>query len=175
MTIPDELGSLVPPARLLGRLLVAEADASILRELERDDLRGALLELGIEVPPPDAQESLGIEYFEAFLHPTDGFPPIQSLWQNGQYDGDAAVSVRRIAAAAALEIAPGARGAPPDHIGCILLLWAELEGERRDLAECLRSDHLAWAPKALAPAIARGGFYGAVAKAAAALAQEIVG
>lgn len=107
------------------------------------------------------------------MHPTRGLPPVQSLWQRGQYDADPAAAVRAIAAAAALEVGAGARGAQPDHLGCILSLWADLVGERPELAARLLRDHLAWAERALDGARASGGFYGAVASAAVALVQDL--
>lgn len=175
MSVSDDATALVEPARLIGRLLVREIDAGMLAELTRGDVRDAIAGIGIDLPASADFDALANEYFEALLHPTDGFPPVQSLWQVGQYDGDSAVSVRSIAAAAAREIAPGARGAPPDHLGCILLLWAELFRERPELADRLRRDHLRWAIHALAPLAQRPGFYGSVAAAAVALIREIVG
>lgn len=91
----------------------------------------------------------------------------------GQYDGAAAVAVRAIAKAAALESAPGARGAAPDHIGCILILWAELVHERPDLAERLRREHLSWAPRALAATARDNEFCGSVAAATIELVQRL--
>jgi len=99
---------------------------------------------------------------------------VQSLWQGGQYDGDPAVAVRAIAAAAARELAPGSRGAAPDHLGCILTLWADLVEERPELAARLQQDHLAWAPPALAHARTAGGFYSSVAAASAEFVRELL-
>lgn len=165
--IPDS--ELVPAARLLGRLLVRELDADTVRELQHPAVAAALGEVGIPRPEGADLEALALEYFERFLHPAAGLPPVQSLWHGGQYDGEPAVAVRAIAAAAARELAPGARGAAPDHLGCILLLWAELVEARPELALRLQRDHLAWAIRALGPVQAAGGFYGAVAAAAVAL------
>ena len=70
---------------------------------------------------------------------------MQSLWRNGQYDGDPAAGVRRIAEAANLELTERARGAAPDHLGCVLLLWAELHEARPEFARLLVEHHLPWA------------------------------
>lgn len=156
---------LAPVARLLGRLLVRELDLETVLELQQPELAEALGEIGVRRPDRGDLEALAIEYFERFLHPAAGSPPVQSLWQGGQYDGEPAVAVRAIAAAAACELGPGARGAAEDHLGCILLLWAELVEARPELALRLQRDHLAWAVRALAPVQAAGGFYGAVAAA----------
>ncbi len=171
--VPD--AELAPAARLLGRLLVRELDADTVQELQQPALRGALAEAGVPVPELAAIEALATEYCERFLHPAAGLPPVQSLWQGGQYDGDPAVAVRAIAAAAARELAPGARGAAPDHLGCILLLWADLIETRPELARRLQRDHFAWATRALAPVQAAGGFYGAVAAATVGFVGELAG
>ena len=152
-------------ARLLGRLLLRELDVDTIVALRHPALAAALDEVGLPVPELAAVETLATEYFERFLHPAAGLPPVQSLWQEGRYDGDAAVAIRALAAAAALELAPGARGAAPDHLGCILLLWADLVEPRPELARRVLRDHLAWAVRALAPVQRAGGFYGAVAAA----------
>lgn len=169
---PD--ADLAPVARLLGRLLVREIDEETVAELQQPDVREALAGIGIGVPQAADREALATGYFERFLHPAAGLPPVQSLWQGGQYDGDPAVAVRAIAAAAGRELAPGARGAAPDHLGCILLLWADLAEIRPELAARLQRDHLAWAVRALAPVQAAGGFYGAVAAAAVELVHELL-
>lgn len=161
-------------ARLFGRLLLRELDAETLEELRREDVRAALAELGIDAPDDAELSALSQRFFELFLHPDGALPPVQSLWHNGQYDGDAAASVRRVAEAANLVITDGARGAPPDHLGCVLLLWAELrEQPRPELASLLAQRHLAWAELALRHALADDGFYGAVCRATLSLVRDL--
>jgi TorA maturation chaperone TorD len=108
------------------------------------------------------------------LHPEGAMPPVMSLWRDGQYDGDPARSIRQIADAANRELAEGARSAPPDHLGCILLLWGELCESRRELADLLRTRHLAWAELALQGASKDTGFYGAVSRAAISLIRSLL-
>jgi len=165
--------ALAPVARLLGRLLVRELDADTAAELRQPEVREALQAVGITPPGDDVLEALEARYFDLFLHPPRGLPPVQSLWLRGEYDADPAAAVRAIAAAAALEVGTGARGAAPDQIGCILCLWAELVGGRPELAARLQQNHLAWAERALTDACAAGGFYGAVARAAVALVKDL--
>lgn len=166
-------GNLAPAARLLGRLLVRELDVATVDELAQPAVAAALAELGIAVPPPADLDALAAAYFAHFVRPAAGLPPVQSLWLHGQYDGDAAQAVRAIAEAGSLELAPGARGAPPDHLGCILLLWADIVEDRPDLAARLQRDHFAWGERALS-AVGRGaGFYSSVARAAAMLLREL--
>lgn len=170
---PDDV-ALAPVARLLGRLMVRELDAATAAELRQPEVREALLAVGITAPGDDVLEALAQRYFDLFLHPPRGLPPVQSLWLRGEYDADPAAAVRAIAVAAGLEVGSGARGAPPDQIGCILCLWAELIAERPELAARLQQGHLAWAERALAEACAASGFYGAVACAVVDLLRDLV-
>ena len=173
MSKPQHLDDLTAAARLFARLLVRELDGATLTELQRPDVIDALRELGIELPASEELAALAHRYFELFLHPDGSLPPVQSLWRDGQYGGDAAAGVRKIADASGLELAVGARGAAPDHLGCILMLWAELVCERPELAELLVTHHLAWAPGALRHAAQQPDFYGAVCRAIIALVRDL--
>jgi TorA maturation chaperone TorD len=173
MSDDDDLAALAPATRLLGRLLVRELDAATLADLQAPATAAALRELGIPVPDAAELEPLAARYCALFLHPAGGLPPVQSLWLEGQYDGKAAGAVRALAAASGWQLAAGARGAPPDHLGCILMLWAELVPERPELAARLRADHMAWAEGALRDASRTDGFYGALARATTLLVQAI--
>ena len=156
---------LTAAARMFGRLLIRELDAPTLAELRSADVRDALAALGVAVPDDAELPTLGQRFFELFLHPDGALPPVQSLWLSGQYDGDAAASVRRLAEAANLTLTEGARGVAPDHLGCVLLLWAEVRDARPELAALLAERHLAWAELALQHTLADQGFYGAVCRA----------
>lgn len=160
-------------ARLFGRLLLRELDASTLAELRQDDVCDALAELDIRVPDDDALPALAQRYFELFLHPDGALPPVQSLWHNGQYDGDPAAGVRRVADAANLALTDNARGAAPDHLGCVLVLWAELREPRPELADALAAHHLAWAELALRHTLADDGFYGSVGRATLSFVRQL--
>ena len=166
-------GDFAAAARLFGRLLVKELDAATLAELRAPDIAAALTSLDIDVPSDEQINELNNRYFDLFLHPEGSLPPVQSLWRDGQYDGNHAVGVRKIAEAANREIATGARSAAPDHLGCILLLWAELQTERPELAELLSTHHLAWADQALQHATLDDGFYGSVSRATLAIIREV--
>ena len=170
---PEVHEDLTSAARLFGRLLVRELDPATLEELRAPDIQAALASLGVQLPSADQLPELANRYFDLFLHPEGALPPVQSLWRDGQYDGNHAVGVRKIAEAANLEIANGARSAAPDHIGCILLLWAEVDGERPELASLLTAHHMAWAELALQHAVPDEGFYGAIARATVALVREV--
>ncbi len=171
MSAPDEHDHLARAAQLFGRLLLRELDAPTLDELRQEPVREALAAVGVELPADDDLPALAQRYFALFLHPEGALPLVQSLWRHGQYDGDAATGVRRIADAANLTLSDAARGAAPDHLGCVLILWAELHKSRPELAALLVEHHLAWAEQALQHAAAQPGFYGAVSAAA----RDLVG
>lgn len=145
MNADDDVAALAASARLFGRLLVRELDPATLRGLQQTEVREALGAVGVEVPDAADADELAHAWLACFLHPDDGPPPVQSLVRDGKYDGDPAAAVRALAKAAGLELAAGARNAPPDHIGCILLLWAELATTRPELVARITDQHLDWA------------------------------
>ena len=149
-------------------------DENLLDELQQPEVAAALAEEGIHLPSGgDAVEQLAREYFDAFLGP-GGTPLVQSLWDQGSYEGPSVTQIREIARSAALEYERSAvRNAPVDHLGSILLLWAELAETAPTKATLLARHHLGFAARALQPVIRRGGFYGAVADACRVLAIRI--
>ncbi|MCR9245905.1 MAG: molecular chaperone TorD family protein [bacterium] len=169
-------------ARLFGRLLLRELDRPTLVELQAPAIAAALAATGIEVPGVDVEsadcdavlEELGAQFFSQVLHPAGRGPLVHSLYREGKYDGDAAADVRKVAKGAGLELADGARGAAPDHLGCLLTLWAELRDRDAEFAQKFGATHLTWVARS--PAAAGGpGFYGALLRAVADLCDEIVG
>lgn len=173
MSDDEATGAMTAAARLFGRLLLRELDAPTLAELRQDDVSEALAALDVPVPDDAALPALAQRYFELFLHPDGALPPVQSLWHNGQYDGDPAAGVRRVADAANLALTDNARGAAPDHLGCVLILWAELREPRPELADALRRHHFAWAELALQHTLADDGFYGAVCRATLSFVRQL--
>ena len=181
MTVQEERPDLVTLqalAELLGRLLLREVEARDLERLRAPELAAALADLGVELPDPDAErawiEERGADYHELFLSPEAG-PLVQSLWTQGRYEGDATARVRQLAELAAVEFQRDvARGAPVDHLGSLLLLWSASAERAPAIAEELCRQHLAWSRPALARLRAQGGFYGAVASAAAELVELLV-
>ena len=168
-------------ARLLGRLLVREIDDSLAKQLSTAAITEAFRELGMNLSTLSAGVSeraeldeLAAEYFDVIIHPKDHAPLVQSLFETGRYEADAAASVRKIAAAAGLELDFDlARGAPPDHLGVQLLLWSEL-AERSSAAAEFAERHLAWAIRPLRLTAARGGFYGELASVVAKFIHEVL-
>ena len=163
-------------ARLLGRLLVRELDGATLDELSAPEVAPLVESIGIPLPAASELDELAHQWLAAFLHPQGGSPPVHSLYRDGGYQGDPAAAVRRIGEAAGLEIAPGARNAPVDHIGCILLLWSETALDRPELADILVQEHLDWATHALSPTAggAADSFYPCVARTTLAFIRQLL-
>ena len=175
MTTATETAAMAAVARLLGQLLVRELDAALLAELRSEELNSALAAIGIDVPAPHEGEleELGAEYWSHFLNPEQGGPPIQSLWVDGTYEAASAIAVRGLARAAALDKnASATRGAPDDHLGSILFLWAEASERAPAVADRIARDHLTWGTRALSKTASRQGFYGDIARAACAWIGE---
>ncbi len=125
--------ALASTAQLFGRLTIGEIDEKLAEELWEPEQRGALAHLGLELPNRTEGDlkRLAAEYFEAFVDPQSQPPLVQSLCEEGRYDGAATGAVRKIAAAMGVQFDDEtARRAPPDQLGAALLLWAELVEDR---------------------------------------------
>lgn len=162
--------ALAGAARLFGDLLLRELDGDSVAALREPAALGLLEQLGVDVPDatgPAMLDELAAEYHATFLAPTGGgAPPVASLWTEGRFEGDVAARVRQLAEAAALDFGrDAARGAPVDHLGVLLHLWAACHDRSPWVSEEIARDHLAWAEAPLGQAAKRGGFYGNVAEA----------
>jgi len=158
----------VEVALLLGHLLLFELDEPMRERLLEPELAAALLEVGLDVEPlrGASLDELASEYLETFLQPKSGGPLVQSLWTSGTYEGDAAVSVRKLAEAGGFELdAAAARGAAADHLGCLLLLWARARVEDPRISRRIEEQHLGWALPPLGRIAAGEGFYPGLARA----------
>lgn len=170
-----ELAQLVGAARLFGDLLLTELNPASLRALQEPAASEALAALGVEIPkeedPPEAFfDELAAEYHAALLAPTGGgAPPVASLWIEGRFEGQIVSRLRTLAESAALDFgSEAARGAPVDHLGVLLHLWASCVERAPWVSDELCSDHFAWAEAPLRQMAQRGGqqdFYGSVALA----------
>ncbi|MEM7230983.1 MAG: molecular chaperone TorD family protein [Planctomycetota bacterium] len=153
----NDTSSLSAVAELFGRLLIREVDEAFLDALDADTL-AELRALGLDVRR-DELEDLATQYFAVLLHPTEHPPLVQSLCVSGHYESASTASIRDIAERAGVEFEnESARGAPVDHLGAELFLWAELSRRSSSAAE-FAQQHLSWARQPLQQ-IARGeGFY----------------
>lgn len=156
-------------ARLFGTLLLHELDLEMLVELREPEVVSSLSSLGITVPEASTRDEidrLAAEFHELILRPQTGAPLVQSLWTSGSYQGDPAVTLKKLADVASLEFdADEARGAEPDHLGVILLLWAETRGFAPEVADRIEADHIGWAVTPLGALGRDPGFYGQLGRA----------
>ena len=173
-----EVAQLVGAAKLFGDLLLTELNPSSLAALQGPESMAALTALGVEVPtdvdPPEAFfDELAAEYHAALLAPTGGgAPPVASLWIEGRFEGQTVSRLRTLAESAALDFgSEAARGAPVDHLGVLLHLWAACVDRAPWVSNELATEHLAGAEAPLRQMAKRGGFYGS---AATAISQLVV-
>ncbi|GIW79014.1 MAG: hypothetical protein KatS3mg105_0821 [Gemmatales bacterium] len=171
------LAAFIPVAELFGRLLLQEIDAQLLRELRHDEVSKALADVGLflpDLPTAELLDELAAEYCSCFLGPADPVPLIQSVWEGGSYESGPAAAIRQIATQTGIEFdREAARSAPADHLGCILLLWAELVESCSEHAGYLVQHHFAWARRPLQLVARRGGFYGQLCAAVDDLLEHI--
>lgn len=106
--------------RLLGRLWLKEIDEQGLRDLRTPPLRTAFVAAGGALPPGDADgktlEDLAVDYCQLFVGPSGHLPPHQSVWTEGQFQGEASVALQT--QYRALKLPPPAGMA--DHLGELL-------------------------------------------------------
>ncbi len=177
-----EVAQLVGAAKLFGDLLLTELDPASLAALQEPESKAALTALGVEVPaesnPTESYfDELAAEYHAALLAPTGGgAPPVASLWIEGRFEGQTVSRLRTLAESAALDFgSEAARGAPVDHLGVLLHLWAACVERAPWVSNELAADHLAWAEAPLRQMAKRGGFYGSVAGAISQLVAVLQG
>lgn len=172
---PDEVNALAETARLFSGLLLFELDEKRLAMLGGEGMREALADLGVAVPrlapPGPAREEqlaeLGAQFYAALLAPTGrGAPPVASLWQEGRYEGAIVRTITDLAGMAGFDFDAGAaRSAPIDHLGSLLLLWAEASERAPAVADVLAAEHLTWSIRPLDRITELGGLYGSLAAA----------
>lgn len=158
-------------------LLLRELDRSGLEGLRREELAAFLGEAGIELPPSEGEaawlDERAADYHDLFLSPQGG-PLVQSLWTEGRYEGTPAARIRQLAASAGLELdGEAARGAAPDHLGCILRLWCATREAQPEVAGELCEHHLSWSRRPLERIAHEGGFYGGLARITLGIVREI--
>ncbi len=179
-TRPEEAIALAGAARFFGDLLVVELDAHRLEALQGPEAAALLGPLGLTAPEGTGEgvlDELGAQFHAALLRPDGGgAPPIASLWTEGRYEGAIAGRIRTLAESAALEFDKAlTRGAPVDHLGSILHLWAASVERAPWVADEIAEQHLTWIDPCLVQMAAVDGFYGEVAGVVSQLAREIRG
>ncbi len=141
--------------RLLGRLWQREADKQLLHHLRTPALRTSLEAVGgvVPVPKPSTLNRLAEDYCQLFIGPSGHLPPFQSVWQSGQFCGDALASMRSYVDIARYDAGEDESGML-DHLGKqldlmahILESLAQVPGQRascEDLPEAYFHAHLTW-------------------------------
>ena len=161
-------------AQLIGRLLVNELDSKTRAALQQPDTAEALLAAGLDVSSIPPQDELDAQFLDTFLIPKQGGPLVQSLWAEGNYEGQSAVAIRKLAEAAGAEFnKSAARGAAHDHLGCILLLWAEVKESMPEIAQQIAAEHLEWSLEPLDRISKSTGFYPDLAGITAAFIRTV--
>ncbi|MGI9474496.1 MAG: TorD/DmsD family molecular chaperone [Rubripirellula sp.] len=107
---------------LLSRIWIREIDRAMLSAMRAPDLSTALSSLGIS-PPDETLEDLAIEYCRLFIGPRDHLPPIQSVWQKSQLEGESATSVKKFAELAGYDMP---FGVIQDQLGIELAVMGRL-------------------------------------------------
>ena len=134
----------------LGQLWLREVDAATLHKLNQPGVRTAFEELGGAVPAEidgATVERLAIDYCQLLIGPKDQLSPVQSIWEEQQFQGAAAASMNRY-----FQLVDGYQ--PPigivDHLGvqlnfaAQLILATETEPRAQALVMQYGNDHLKW-------------------------------
>lgn len=177
-TQAEEALALAGAARFFGDLLLVELDGERLRAIQGPEAAALLEPFGLKAPGGEGEavlDELAAEFHGALLRPDrGGAPPIASLWTEGRYEGELAGRLRVLAESAVLELDRSlTRGAPVDHLGSILHLWAASLERAPWVADEIAERHLGWTDPCLAQIAGSGGFYGDVARVTGALVAEI--
>ena len=93
----EDLEGLAGFYQLLSRLWVAEIDEMWFEVLSEGSLAGAAGELGLQLEGPvdEVIEQLAIEYCQLMIGPQGHVPPHQSVWSEGQFQGNPVVSTSK--------------------------------------------------------------------------------
>jgi TorA maturation chaperone TorD len=116
----DEMAALAGIYGLLARLWLREVDASLLDELRSAPLCECFAQAGGILPKKDdadAIEELAIDYCQLFVGPSGHLPPFQSVWQNGQFQGNSATSMKEWTEVISYDSTHLARATMLDHLG----------------------------------------------------------
>ena len=130
--------------RLLARLWLREVDGPLLHRLCAGARGEAFLGAGGVVPEPvgrETVETLAVDYCQLFLGPSRHFPPYQSVWQGGQFEGEACSSVRQFGEVVHYDGSSVAPGVMVDHLGVQLDLMGHALQEAA--VEEVATDHVA--------------------------------
>ena len=133
--------------RLLARVWHEEVDQAFLADLTSEPLHSALTGAGVDLPSESAQETLddwATDFCQLFIGPSEPLRPIQSVWTEGQLEGQAATSMRETF----LPLLPDFEvpsGLMADHLAIQLAVMAEfIDSGVEDLPRRFFDHHLRW-------------------------------
>ena len=162
----EDLAGLTGLYGLLAQLWMREPNLALIRQLCSAPLRDNYRAAGGSVPQNADQATvdlLAADYCRIFVGPSDHFPPCQSVWEEGKFEGRATASMRRFADIAGVEVPERMM---PDHLGFQLLVMSRLTGQLSqasgqqadtlfELSKTFFRNHLAWASPILIGAAER--------------------
>ena len=151
--------------RLLARLWLREADTELLGELRAPPLCDCFLQAGGVLPTkdgaPDIQQ-LAVDYCQLFVGPMGHLPPVQSVWQAGQFQSSLTSSMQHFIDILRYPTDELPGGMMLDHLGVQLDVMAyaldQIARRATEIGELLAvvnlfsSRHLIWPSKLLAAA-----------------------
>lgn len=169
---------------LLSRIYLREVDAELLHLLRSTSVRQAFVQAGGVLPTvnhgddePSVIDLLAMDYCRLFLGPSGHFPPYQSVWQEGQFQGSMAAEMQELVDLLSDAPMPDFAGVMLDHLGVQLaimgtiaarVLSANSEADRElmvEVAQVYFDRHLTW-PHQLLESVhqhAQADFYRSVA------------
>ncbi len=149
---PQDYMQLSSVYALLSSLWQAEVDLATLQGLNEPDMREAYEAMGGSLPQASEQviEDLAVDYCQLLIGPKNQISPIQSVWEENKFQGQAAVSMNKY-----IEALPSFRTNSKvlDHIGVQLGFMAELFVQAsasdhpeafEEIATCFVADHFEW-------------------------------
>ncbi len=136
--------------RLLGHLWLQEVDAPLYETLRLNAF--AIHFPSLSRSDAESLDDLAAEYCRLFIGPKNHLPPYQSVWQTGQFQGEAATSTQKF-----IEVLKLDAGSIPmaDHLGIQFQIMAEIldrlpEASKDEAAELKEIEtrfihtHLTW-------------------------------
>ena len=137
---------------LLSRLWQSEVDMPTLEALNESDMRSAYESMGGKVPEANEKslEELAVDYCQLLIGPQNAISPVQSIWEENKFQGQASVSMKKY-----LDALPTFHTDEKvvDHIGVQLAFMAELFVQAstaehpeayEDIATGFIAEHIAW-------------------------------
>ncbi|MCA9247377.1 MAG: molecular chaperone TorD family protein [Planctomycetales bacterium] len=167
---------------LLSRLWLREPDQALLELLQHGDVAEACQAVAPELVAAAGQatcDDLAVDFCRIWLGPTDHLPPFQSVWEGGQFGGQAATSMQPYLAMSGYTPPLEFNTSMLDHLG-VQLDWmrhwleqfqgAQPEGAPEDFPATVQRaffrKHLSWPHALLAQSESRAdtSFYRAVVR-----------